>query len=166
MASVGRRAAVKAQQLLSTAGGISENLAAMQEVEGIDLPEIGTKQIVMANVTPDLIERTLIVKYPTVHVYCEKFVNLLREKFRTFSGTVHLAVEVRVSQDRLEELERALQIYVDVITRVLDQNRGDWGNGMFYTGGYEAVFDTVKHGGRNFIQSGRVRFQVEVSLDA
>jgi hypothetical protein len=36
---------------------------------------------------------------------------------------------------------------------------------MFYTGGYEAVFGEMKHGGRNFIQTGKIRFEVAVSID-
>ena len=52
-----------------------------------------------------------------------------------------------MSQDRLEGLERLLDIHVDAVTRILDQNRGDWGNGMFYSGGYEAVLGEMVHGG-------------------
>jgi hypothetical protein len=58
-----------------------------------------------------------------------------------------------------------LDIYVDAVTRILDQNRGDWGGGMFYAGGYEAVFGKMEHGGRNFIQTGKVSFEVAVSID-
>jgi hypothetical protein len=49
------------------------------------------------------------------------------------------------------------------VTQVLDQNRGDWGEGMYYTGCYEATFGPVKHGGLNFIQIGKVTFEVGVS---
>ena len=76
-----------------------------------------------------------------------------------------MAIEVRVSQDRIEGLGKSLEIYVDTVTRILDQNRGDWGNGMFYTGGYEAVFGEMEHGGRNFIQTGKISFEVAVSID-
>ena len=40
-------------------------------------------------------------------MYCEKIVNDLTEKFRTFSGTVQMAIELRHSQDRLEGLQDA-----------------------------------------------------------
>jgi hypothetical protein len=135
------------------------------EVEGITLPEIGAKQILTQNVAQVLAERSLEVKYPTLLLYCEKITNDLREKFRTFSGKARMAAEVRVSQDRIEGLEKLLQIYVDTLTRVLDQNRGDWGSGMFYTGGYEAVFGEMSHGGRNFIQTAKITFEVAVSID-
>jgi len=115
------------------------------------------------NVSFELADRSLTMKYPAVYVYCEKIANLLREKFRSFSGKLFMVVEVRLSQDRLEELEKNLQGYVDTLTQVLDRNRGDWGQGMFYTGGYEAAFGAVKRGGKNFIQVAKITFEVQVS---
>ncbi len=41
---------------------------------------------------------------------------------------------------------------MDAVTRVLDQNRGSWGEGAFFSGKYEVAIDPVKHGGRNFLQ--------------
>ena len=165
MANVGTNATVRLLELLLTPAGLSENLAAVTELQGIILPEIGEKQIFTQNVAQELVERSVEVKYPTLLLFPEKITNDLREKFRTFSGKAHMAVEIRVSQDRIEGLEKLLEIYVDTITRILDQNRGNWGNGMFYTGGYEAVFGEMKHGGRNFIQSGKIRFEVSVSTE-
>ena len=59
------------------------------------------------NVAADLAERSDGAKYPAVNVYCEKIVNKLKEKFRTFSGTAQMVVELRHSQDRLEGLQDA-----------------------------------------------------------
>ncbi len=84
------------------------------------------------NVAADLAERSTAVKYPAVNVYCEKIVNNLTEKFRTFSGHVQMAIEVRHSQDRLDGLQDALELYTDAVMQVLDASRGDWGDGMFY----------------------------------
>ena len=75
-----------------------------------------------------------------------------------------MAVDVRVSQDRLENIEAVLHRYVDGITLVLDNNRGDWGNGIYYTGGYDINFQAIKHGGKNFLQSAKVTFAVNVSM--
>jgi hypothetical protein len=52
---------------------------------------------------------------------------------------------------------------VDVLTDVLDANRGDWGDGVFYTGGYEVVFGAVKSGGKNFLQQAKITFDMDVS---
>ena len=165
MANIGARSTAKLLQLLKTPSGLSENLAAVSELQGVILPAISEKQIFTQNVAQEFVERSLDLKYPTLLLYCEKITNDLREKFRTFSGKAYLAIEVRVSQDRIEGLETSLEIYIDTVTRILDQNRGDWGNGMYYTGGYEAVFGEMKHGGRNFIQTGKIRFEVAVSID-
>ena len=102
------------------------------------------------------------MKYPVVHVYSDRVRNLLTEKFRTFSGKVRTVAEVRVSQDRIEGLEDQLRLYVDAVTQVLDANRGSWGQGAFFTGGYEVNFDPVQHGGRNFLQIAKVSFEVDL----
>ena len=115
------------------------------------------------NATAEMAERALGVKYPAVNVYCEKIVNDLREKFQTFSGQVQMAIELRQSQDRLEEIEDHLEVYVDATMQMLDGNRGDWGDGMYYAGGYEVVFGPVKQGGKNFIQVAKVTFQIGVN---
>src|ERR1043166_6887640 len=135
MANVGTRATTKLLQILKAPAGLSENLGAVGELLGITLPPISGRQIFDEKAPQELVERALDVKYPTLLLYCEKINNDLREKFRTFSGKAHMVVEVRMSQDGIEGLGKLLEIYVDAVTRILDQNRGDWGNGMFYTGG-------------------------------
>jgi len=97
-------------------------------------------------------------------VYADRVQNLLTEKFRTFSGKVRTIVEIRVSQDRLEGLEETLRLYVEAVTQVLDVNRGSWGEGAFFTGGYDASIEPVRHGGRNFLQIAKVTFEVDISV--
>jgi len=165
MANVGTIATLRLLELLLTPAGLTENLATVAELRGVKLPPIGVKQVLTQNAPQELVERSLDLKYPTILLYCERITNDLREKFRTFSGKAQMTLEVRVSQDRVEGLEKLLEIYVDAVTRILDQNRGDWGNGMFYTGGYEAIFGKMEHGGRNFIQTGKIKFEVVISTD-
>jgi hypothetical protein len=74
-----------------------------------------------------------------------------------------MVVEARVSQDRLDQIETNLQGFVDAITQVLDNSRGDWGDGTFFDGAYEVNFGGVKHGGRNFLQIAKVVFVLEIS---
>ncbi len=124
---------------------------------------MGVNQLLAQNASVEIAERSTEGQYPTVSVYCEKIVNQLKEKFRNFSGKAVMTIEVRVSQDRLGGIEQQLQTYVDAVTQVLDQNRGDWGEGMYYAGCYEAALGAVKQGGQNFIQIGKVTFDVGVS---
>ena len=163
MAQAGKAATEKIVSILTAPAGLNGNLAALSQAAGLTLPALAASQILGQNVSIELAGRATDVKYPTLHIYCEKLSNVLREKFRTFSGTASMAIEVRVSQDRMEGLQNALQVYLDAVTQLLDQNRGDWGGGMFYSGGYEAAIEPLKRGGRNFIQVAKVTFQVGVS---
>ncbi|MEX2263564.1 MAG: hypothetical protein WD696_16525 [Bryobacteraceae bacterium] len=162
MAGIGIALTNKTVEVLESPTGLSSAIANLAEA-GLVLAPLAQSQLVTQNIAIELAERNLEARYPAVHVYCEKLVNVMKEKFRSFSGTAQMIIEVRVSQDRLDELGKVLQLYVDAVTQVLDGSRGDWGGGMYYTGGYEAVFGAVKRGGRNLIQSAKVGFEVQVS---
>jgi hypothetical protein len=163
MPGVADSATAKTLELLTAPAGVNAQLAAMTDGAGQALAEVSAKQTMGQNVAIELAERSREMLYPAVHVYCERLSNTQREKFRAFSGKAHMAVEVRHSHDRLEGIEGRLQGYAEAVTRVLERNRGDWGAGMFYGGGYEVAFGAVKRGGRNFVQAAKVTFEVEVS---
>ncbi|HSB14225.1 MAG TPA: hypothetical protein VLE22_07180 [Bryobacteraceae bacterium] len=164
MAQVESKSTGKILSLLQEPAGLPYFVTSIAEREGMRLPTIEPRQVIPQNITPEAVERSAGATYPAIYVYCEKLANSLREKFRTFSGTARMAVEVRVSQDRLEGLERKLSLYVEAVTDVLDARRGEWGQGLFYTGGYEVAFGPTKHGGKNFIQTAKVGFDVQVSV--
>lgn len=163
MAWVGSTVTAQVVALLGAPQGLNACLQTLADAENTAVPAVAQSQILAQNVSIELAERATDVQYPAVSVYCEMIVNQLKEKFRNFSGKANVAIEVRVSQDRLQGIESQLQTYADAVTQVLDQNRGNWGEGMYYAGGYEAVLGPVKHGGRNFIQVGKVTFEVGVS---
>jgi hypothetical protein len=164
MTQIGTNASVKAVSVLSGPAGVAVNIAALAVNLNITSGPPAVPQVLAQNVAPDIAERAGTAQYPIVQVYCGKLQNLLREKSRTFSGTVEMIAEVRISQDRLDGLEVLLQLYVEAVTAALDQTRGDWGSGMFYTGGYEVSYTPVKHGGRNFLQTAKVTFVLDVSV--
>jgi hypothetical protein len=143
--------------------GISPLIAQLANDTGVALATIPAASIVNQHVPFALAEKAQAVKYPAMYVYTDRVRNLLTEKFRVFSGKVRTVTEVRVSQDRIEGMEEQLRLYVDSVTQVLDANRGSWGEGAFYTGGYEVTFDPVQHGGRNYLQIAKVSFEVEFS---
>jgi hypothetical protein len=164
MAQTGSVATRKMVEFLTaTDTCVVQAAASLAADTGVQLAPLAIENILPQNVPFDLAEKATAVKYPVIHVYTDRVRNLLTEKFRTFSGKVRTVVEVRVSQDRLEGIETQAQLYVDAITQVLDANRGSWGEGAFFTGGYEATYDPVKHGGRNFLQMARVTFEVDIS---
>jgi len=145
-------------------GGLNSAIAQIAIESAVELASISPEQVVNQNVSIELSERARVVKYPAVNVYADRVRNLLTEKFRTFSGKVRTVAEVRVSQDRIEGVEEQLRLYVEAVTQVLDGNRGSWGEGAFFTGGYEVSIEPVRHGGKNFLQIARVEFEVDMSL--
>lgn len=164
MATTGSVAARKLVGFLSAGDtGLVPALAQLANDTGVALTPIPPAHVVNQNIPFALAEKGSAVKYPVVHVYTDRIRNLLTEKFRRFSGKVRTVAEVRVSQDRIEGIEEQLRLYVDGVTQVLDANRGSWGEGAFYTGGYEVSFDPVQHGGRNYLQIAKVSFEVDFS---
>lgn len=165
MAQVGIACTKRVTEMLTDPAGLPYQAAVVLQREGIEFGKITSGQVVAQNVAPDLAERTAGVKYPAFYVYCDRITNSLQEKFRTFSGAVRMVIEVRVSKDRLESLDGELQSYVEAATAVLDTSRGDLGQGLFFAGGYEVTFGPVKHGGKNYVQTAKVAFDLNVSVD-
>jgi len=152
---------IEVDPTLPTAINLAVATAALDA--GINLAPIPTPYVVTQNMSIEMWERASVVKYPLIQVYSDRVRNLLTEKFRTFSGKIRTVAEVWVSQDRIEGLEVQLRLYVDAVTQILDANRGSWGQGAFYTGGYEVTFDPVKQGGKTFLQVAKVTFEVDMS---
>ncbi len=161
---IGSLAARKVIQRMTAPAGVSANLAALTVGAEQQPAQLNAAQIRHQNVAADLAERGDPVVYPAANVYCEKIVNGLVEKFRTFSGTLQMVIELRTSQDRLGGLQEGLELYADAVMQMLDANRGDWGDGMYYGGGYQVVFSAVKHGGKNYLQTAKVTFEIGVSI--
>jgi hypothetical protein len=156
-------ATTKGREMMAAPTGLPFMAPEGAEREGIAVAPLTAAHILATNVASETAEKTAGARYPAVYVYCTGLTNGLKEKFRTFSGKLHMAVEVRVSHDRLEGLDKQAQVYADAVTQVLDANRGDWGLGLFYTGTYESEFGPVKRGGRNFIQTAKIQFDVDGS---
>src|SRR4051794_12246336 len=100
-------------------GAVTARVAAMAgsvTVRGESL----AARVRLQNVSGEMADRSQAMQYPAIYVYCEKIVNSLTEKFRSFSGTVQMAVEIRHSQDRLEGLQAGLEEYADGIMQVLN----------------------------------------------
>ena len=145
--------------------GIPEKVGQLILAGDVSLSPLSAADILEQYVAPEMAEKTSGVRYPVVYVYCEKVKNDLREKFRTFSGTADLTVDIRVSHEHMDELQRSLQKYVEAVTDVLHKKRGQWTPSVFYTGGYEIKYGPIKRGGKNFVQSAKVELTVNVSVE-
>jgi len=149
--------------LLRGAAGLQASVTAAAEAMGAAPIALSDSQIVASNVAADLMEQSTAYRYPAVHVYCERTVNALREKSRRFSGSASMVIEVRTTSDRVDGLDPSATVMVNGVTQILDQNRGDLGDGMFYGGAYQISYGPVKHGGKNFLQTAKVSFDFEIS---
>jgi hypothetical protein len=49
------------------------------------------------------------------------------------------------------------------VSNILRANRGDWGNGIFYSGAYEIAIQPPVTGGSGFLQLARISLEVGVS---
>ena len=148
-------------RLRSPQDGVNARIGAIGFGGTVDAAAI--RFIAALNASVEIAEKNGHAHYPALLVYCDKMSNSLKEKYRQFSGKAHLVVEVRYSQDRLESLEANTQVCVDAVCALLDDSRGDWGNGYFYSGGYDVIYEPVARGGKNFIQRAKVGFEIQVS---
>jgi len=149
--------------LITGTTGVNSLLSTLTSTGGMPISPINVPQVRAQNVAPDIADQANVMQYPAINVYCEKISNNLVEKFRTFSGVVQVVIEVRHSQDRLDGLQDRLDNYADAVMQVLNANRGDWGDGMFYGGAYQVAFGATRHGGTNFMQVAKITFEIGVS---
>ena len=117
-----------------------------------------------AHLTGEQWEKSQPVRYPQLVVYCERIRNLQTEKFRRFSGVVDLAIEVRNSGDHVQGLEQSTLLYVEAVTDVIEDCRGEWRQCIYSSGQYEVKFEAVKPGGKRFLQVARITVPVQVNL--
>jgi hypothetical protein len=162
---IGIRVSRAAVDLFRGSQGLPSAVGALADQASIAAPEFHAHQITLTNIAPELAEKSVVTRYPLVNLYCERVTNQLREKFRRFSGKVRMVAEARISHARLEGVENTSHLLSDAVTEVLDASRGDWGNGMYFTGGYEITYGPVKAGGKNFLQVTKIAFEVDVSAD-
>lgn len=164
MAQVGSIARDKVIGLLTQASGMELQIGQISQSSGVQLATIPPERVLSQNVGMEMAERSAKVPYPVLYVYTTRIENQQREKFRTFSGVVEVVMELRVTSEHLDVLERDLQLYLDAATSVLHASRGDWGGGMFYGGRYEITIGPAKAGGRNYVQVAKVKCEIDVSV--
>ena len=148
--------------LTDTTSGINVRITSI-EANDSTLKGIGIRSIVSQNVSVEIAESSGQAVYPALLVYCDRVQNILQEKFREFSGRVHIVIEVRQTQEKLDQIEQNTEMYVDAVCALLGEARGDWGDGASYSGGYQVDYEPVAMGGKNFVQRAKVSFAVELS---
>ncbi len=168
-ANIASGATAKVLCLLQGTGGINASLTALQQAalqQGMAGGFAAAVQVTAQNVAPDLVEKSTAVRYPTGEY-------LLRQSGECADGEIPELLGAGGDDDRDPAFagragrpgKRAGTLHLPTRPprRSTHFTRGDWGNGMFYSGGYEISFAAVKRGGRGFLQAARIGFNVGVS---
>ncbi|MBI5280513.1 MAG: hypothetical protein HY858_02435 [Candidatus Solibacter usitatus] len=142
--------------LLEADNGLGASVEALKDAYGEQGAAIPDTEAVFLKAPPELHERSGALRYPVIHVYCERLESSDSERLRRMAGRMRLVTEVRVSQDRLEGITERLHLWVDALRDVLERNSGCAGGGMYLESGYEVTVDAVKKGGLHYLQSARI----------
>jgi hypothetical protein len=149
--------------LLEGENGLNASIDELKQNYALDerLPAVAPVQFLR---TPaETQEKAWPMKYPVVHVYCDRIESRSGERLRRFSGRVRVVAEVRVSQDRLDEITQSLHHYVDGVRDVLERNTGCLADGLYLSSEYEVQIEPVKKGGLNYLQTAKIACPVMVN---
>ena len=70
---------------------------------------------------------------------------------------------IAATSDLLAQVDQWIHFYVEAVSTILQENRGDWGDGLFYSGAYEVEVKPPQAGGSGFLQVARVSCELGVS---
>ena len=164
MSQVGTLAASALTDLLRSDMGVNRRLFDRLGGDPNLLQRYPEPIVQSAHIAGEQWEKAGPLKYPQLVIYCERIRNLQTEKFRRFSGQVDLAVEVRNSGDHVVGLEQGTLLYVEAVSDVIEDCRGEWRPCVYASGQYEVKFEPVKPGGKRFLQVARITVPVQVNL--
>ncbi len=152
----------KAASILNSQSALQNAIADVQLSDSIILPTIPPNQVILSSASPAIIDLRQQIGYPRVSIYVPRIANTLLEKFRSLSGTILVAMTVAASADLVEQAEQSLHFYVEIITGILRDNAGDWGNGLFFAGAYDVQVQAPEAGGAGFVQTASITCEVSV----
>jgi hypothetical protein len=154
----------KLVQLLTANSALANTVQMISAAVGETAPAISNSQIVVTTASADLADKNAQLTYPRVCIYSTQLKNTHAEKFRSFSGSIAVAVDVWFSAPLLDATGSGLHIFVEALTTILRANQGDWGDGFYFSGLYDVQLQAVKQGGFGFVESARVTCVLDVNL--
>jgi hypothetical protein len=163
MAPISLLVVQKMAALLKNGAALQQQLGAMAQSSGMNIPAITPSQVVLTAAGPDLSDKNVQLIYPRVCLYSSGVRNTQNEKFRSFSGAVFVTAEVWASGNLIDEAESRLHYYAEAVAQLLQKNKGDWGDGVFFGGAYDIQIQSPKIGGVGFVQSAKITCSVGVS---
>lgn len=153
----------KLLNLLTVNNALSQAISSNAAAYEVNVPALGTSQIISSYITPDMGDLNLQLTYPRVCLYTSQVANTQREKFRAFSGVATVVADVWSSDSLEQSAETALHFFVEGIADILQANLGDWGDGFRFSGVYGIHMQPPKVGGLGFVQLARVTCNVNVT---
>jgi len=151
--------------LLTSNAAIENEVTGLAAASGISVPAIPSNQVYLSSAPAAMADLQQQLGYPRITVYSAKVSNTQIEKFRTLSGTVSVTAEITGTADLVSDVDTYIHFYIEAVTNILRENRGDWGNGLFYSGAYDVTVQPPTTGGSGFLQLAKVNLDVGVSLN-
>jgi hypothetical protein len=147
--------------LVNPDSGVNTRISAIEARDGVIMQRIPAEQVVTMNLSAEIADDDLDFEYPAIFLWGEEAENDNREKFAWFSGTIDLALDLRITAARPDTLEASLHRYVEAILDVLQGSQGEWAAGLIYSGRYVAKYSPARLGGDNFLQTARLSLSLE-----
>lgn len=155
--------AQKISNLLTEGSALQQEITKLNDSCNTNVPMIETTQIILSSVSQDMDDRNIQLSYPRVCLYSSGIKNTQAEKFRSLSGWLAGVADIWTSGDLLGDVHQWTHFYVEAFTNVLRKNIGDWEDGIFFAGVYDAQFQPPKVGGLGFVQMARITFNLNIS---
>lgn len=153
----------KCAAFLQNGSALEAHIQAAGQQAGLNIPVIAPEQVVLTAANTALADGNMDLSYPRVCLHVSSLKNNLAERFLAFSGTASLDVDVWASASLITDCEEWLHYYVDAVTSILTGVRGDWGEGVYFSGLYEVAVQAPKQGGLGFVQLATITYPINVS---
>ena len=149
--------------LLTNGDALEQQITLLAQASSVNVPSITADQVLLSSASPDLGDKDVQLTYPRVCLYSAAVRNTQAEKFMSLSGAVSVIADIWASSNLATDTDQWIHFYVEAFTAILRQNRGDWGQGLFFSGVYEVQFQPPKPGGVGFVKWARVTSSLNVS---
>lgn len=156
-------AAQKLADLLTTGAAIEAAVTALATDNGVVVPILPASQVYVSSSPVTMAELLEELAYPKVSVFSSKLINSQVEKFRSLSGSINVTAEIAATGDLVAGVDQWIHYYAEAVSNILRQNRGDWGDGVFFSGAYEIDVLPPRAGAGGYIQIAHVNCSVDVS---
>jgi hypothetical protein len=153
----------KLAALFTNANALSVRISDIAAASGASVPGIPATQVVLSATNPEIGDNNLQLLYPRVCIYSGGIKNTQVEKFRSLSGLVSTAAEIWASGNLVSDVDKWIHYYVEAAISILQENIGDWGDGIFYSGAFEVQLQQPRVGGLGYVANAKVTCTLNIS---